>query len=118
MLPHFVGNHDQVVGNRDFRDGGQLVRVEQPSGRIMRIVEYQCAGSWRHRSFQRRPLHPPAWRLQRDFPNHTARPPDERGVGIIGGRHDNDLVTGRNRREDRRRKRFGRAAGHADIVRR
>ena len=74
----------------------KLVRVEQPSGRILRIVEEDRRGSCEFKAASiASPFDPPLRRLQRYFASDPAGPPDHRRVAVIGGREDDHLVAGR-----------------------
>ena len=113
MLPHFIADDDQLMLARDARHRLQLGGVEQPSGRIVRIVEDDCASPGRDRRFDRRMLYPPSRRRQRDLAHHPARAPHQRGISIIGRGHHDHFVARLDRGEDRRRQRFGRPRRHA-----
>ena len=64
---------------RDCGHGFELVGVEQPAGRIVRIVEDDGARLWRNRRLDRLTIDPPRRRLQRDFDGR--RPPARRIIG-------------------------------------
>jgi hypothetical protein len=101
MLPHLVADDDQVMLARDRGDRFQLVGVEQPPGRIVRIVEDDRAGLRADRRLQRsRSIRQPGGC------SATSRTTPRRGGSsahsVIGRREDDHLVAGLDRRQDRR----------------
>ena len=78
MLPHLVADHDQVVLARDRCNRLQLVALEQPTGRIVRIVEQDGAGFAARPRLQRLLFDAPVGRPER----HLAHdPPARRTIG-------------------------------------
>ncbi len=53
VLVHLVGDHDEVVLDRDVGDHGQLVGIEDLAGRVVRRVEHDQLRARRHGAAQR-----------------------------------------------------------------
>ncbi len=117
VLPHLVADHDEVVLARRGGDRLLLVASEQPSRRVVRVVEDDRARLRADRGLERRALDPPGRRLERDFADDSASPPDHRRIAVVGRGEEDHLVAGPNCRENRRAQRLGRPARHADVVR-
>jgi hypothetical protein len=77
MLPNLVRDHNQVVRDRDLDYRRQFVGIEQPTGRIMRIIEDDRAALRANRRLQRiRSIRQPGgWSATT---HHTARSSHQR----------------------------------------
>ncbi len=116
MFPHFVADDDQIMLARHRCDRLQFGRIEQSPGRVVRIVEDNRAGVGSHRRLKRVSLDPPAGGLKRHFANRPARAANERRISIISRSHNDHLVAGSDRCEDRGGQRLGSARGDADAI--
>ena len=63
----------------------ELGAVEQPSRRVVWVVEDDHPRLRGDGGFERGGLDPPAGGLERDLDHHSAGAPDQRGVGVVGG---------------------------------
>ena len=106
-----------VVGDAGLGEQRQLLAIEHPRGRIVRIVEEDEAGLRRERRGQRLRGDPPAGRGQADQPRHAAGAQHQRQIGVVERLEQHDLVARRDQGEQARGDRLGRARGDDHLLR-
>ena len=119
VLVHLVGDDDRVVPLRESDDVLQHGAVEDGAGGVVRVVDQDDAGAVGHRGRQlvevRLEVRPP----QRDRHQACSGERDQRGVGVVVGLEDDDLVVGGvDEGQQRRRQSLGRPGGRDDLGRR
>ena len=116
MLPDLVGDGDGVVRDAGLGEQRQLLGVEHPRGRIVRIVEEDEPGLRRERLGQRLGGDPPAGRGEPHEARHPAGAQHERQIGVVERLEEHDLVARRDQGDQAGGDRLGRARGDDHLL--
>ena len=121
VLVHLVGDHDEIVLDRDPGDRVEFVPGEHLAGRVVRGVEQDHLGPRGHRSDQLVGIEdvPPVVTRSEQH-GHRTRPGerDARLVAVVHRLEDHDFVTGVEHPQQRSGQRLGRTSGDHDLARR
>ena len=116
FLVDLVAEDDEVVLDRDARDDGALLGVEDAAARIVRRVDDDHPRPGRDGRADRRLVDAEPGRLERHDARYPARDLDARGVRVVVRLEEDDLVARIEEAGHAVEDRLGRAAGDDDLA--